>query len=99
MLGRFHLHRVRALERLHSVLLSPVSLYSIKRFAHDVGGWPSPRAARCSAKALSDLATEDAVFTCDVGLPTEWAARYLAMNGKRRLMGSFWHDSIANAMA
>jgi pyruvate dehydrogenase (quinone) len=28
-----------------------------------------------------------------------WAARYLAMNGKRRLMGSFWHGSIANAMA
>ena len=51
------------------------------------------------AKALSDLAAEDAVFTCDVGLPTVWAARYLAMNGKRRLMGSFWHGSMANAMA
>jgi pyruvate dehydrogenase (quinone) len=36
------------------------------------------------AKAISDLATEDAVFTCDVGLPTVWAARYLAMNGNRR---------------
>jgi pyruvate dehydrogenase (quinone) len=41
------------------------------------------------AKALSDLAAEDAVFTCDVGLPTVWAARYLTMNGKRRLIGSF----------
>ena len=51
------------------------------------------------AKALSDLAAEDAVFTCDVGLPTVWAARYLAMNGKRRLIGSFWHGSMANAMA
>ncbi|MDB5350424.1 MAG: poxB [Planctomycetota bacterium] len=51
------------------------------------------------AKALSDLAKEDAVFTCDVGLPTVWAARYLAMNGKRRLMSSFWHGSMANAMA
>jgi pyruvate dehydrogenase (quinone) len=50
------------------------------------------------AKALSDRATEDAVFTCDVGLPTVWAARYLAMNGKRRLIGSFWHGSMANAM-
>jgi pyruvate dehydrogenase (quinone) len=39
------------------------------------------------------------VFTCDVGLPTVWAARYLAMNGKRRLLGSFWHGSMANAMA
>jgi pyruvate dehydrogenase (quinone) len=51
------------------------------------------------AKAISDHASGDAVFTCDVGLPTVWAARYLAMNGKRRLLGSFWHGSMANAMA
>jgi pyruvate dehydrogenase (quinone) len=51
------------------------------------------------AKAISDQAAVDAVFTCDVGLPTVWAARYLTMNGKRRLMGSFWHGSMANAMA
>jgi pyruvate dehydrogenase (quinone) len=51
------------------------------------------------AKAISDQAAADAVFTCDVGLPTVWAARYLAMNGKRRLIGSFWHGSMANAMA
>jgi pyruvate dehydrogenase (quinone) len=50
------------------------------------------------AKAINDQASEDAVFTCDVGLPTVWAARYLAMNGKRRLLGSFWHGSMANAM-
>jgi pyruvate dehydrogenase (quinone) len=51
------------------------------------------------ARAISDHAAADAVFTCDVGLPTVWAARYLAMNGKRRLIGSFWHGSMANAMA
>src|SRR6202522_2816645 len=51
------------------------------------------------AKAISDQAAADAIFTCDVGLPTVWAARYLAMNGKRRLLGSFWHGSMANAMA
>lgn len=51
------------------------------------------------AKALSDSASQDAIFTADVGLPTVWAARYLAMNGKRRLIGSFWHGSMANAMA
>jgi pyruvate dehydrogenase (quinone) len=51
------------------------------------------------AKALSDQAAEDAIFTCDVGLPTVWGARYLAMNGRRRLLGSFWHGSMANAMA
>jgi pyruvate dehydrogenase (quinone) len=37
-------------------------------------------------------------FTADVGTPTVWAARYLAMNGKRRLIGSFNHGSMANAM-
>lgn len=50
-------------------------------------------------KVISDMAADDAVFTCDVGLPTVWAARYLAMNGRRRLLGSFWHGSMANAMA
>ncbi len=50
------------------------------------------------ALALSELADDDAIFTCDVGLPTVWAARYLAMNGKRRLIGSFWHGSMANGM-
>jgi pyruvate dehydrogenase (quinone) len=50
------------------------------------------------ARVVSELASDDAIFTCDVGLPTVWAARYLAMNGKRRLLGSFWHGSMANAM-
>ena len=50
------------------------------------------------AKMVSDLASDDAVFTCDVGEPTVWAARYLKMNGKRRLLGSFLHGSMANAM-
>src|ERR1700737_2322842 len=51
------------------------------------------------AKAISDHAAKDAVFTCDVGPPTVWAARYLTMNGSRRLIGSFWHGSMANALA
>jgi pyruvate dehydrogenase (quinone) len=49
-------------------------------------------------KLLHELAAEDAVFTCDVGTPTIWAARYLRMNGKRRLLGSFTHGSMANAL-
>ena len=49
-------------------------------------------------KLLDELAAEDAVFTCDVGTPTVWAARYLRMNGKRRLLGSFTHGSMANAL-
>jgi len=50
------------------------------------------------ARLLDELAAQDAVFTCDVGTPTIWAARYLKMNGKRRLVGSFTHGSMANAM-
>lgn len=49
-------------------------------------------------KVVSDLAAEDAVLTCDVGTPTLWAARYLRMNGKRRLLGSFNHGTMANAL-
>ena len=49
-------------------------------------------------RVLSELANEDAAFTADVGLPTVWSARYLAMSDKRRLIGSFWHGSMANAM-
>ena len=51
------------------------------------------------ARLLSDEASDDAVFTADVGTPTIWAARYLAMNGRRRLVGSWVHGSMANAMA
>jgi pyruvate dehydrogenase (quinone) len=50
------------------------------------------------AKAINELAAKDAIFTCDVGTPTIWAARYLAMNGKRRLLGSFSHGSMASAL-
>jgi pyruvate dehydrogenase (quinone) len=50
------------------------------------------------ARVLDQLAADDAVFSCDVGTPVIWAARYLRMNGKRRLMGSFNHGSMANAL-
>ncbi|MES1249241.1 MAG: thiamine pyrophosphate-dependent enzyme, partial [Chitinophaga rupis] len=47
---------------------------------------------------LSRQAADDAIFTCDVGTPTVWAARYLKMKKGRRLLGSFNHGSMANAM-
>jgi pyruvate dehydrogenase (quinone) len=50
------------------------------------------------AKSVDELAADDAIFSCDVGTPTVWAARYLTMNGKRRLLGSFNHGSMANAL-
>lgn len=50
------------------------------------------------ARLLSDKASDDAVFTADVGTCTVWAARYIKMNGQRRLIGSLAHGSMANAM-
>jgi pyruvate dehydrogenase (quinone) len=49
-------------------------------------------------RVLDELAATDAIFSCDVGTPTIWAARYLTMNGQRRLLGSFNHRSMANAL-
>ena len=49
-------------------------------------------------RVLDELAAQDAIFSCDVGTPTIWAARYLTMNGTRRLLGSFNHGSMANAL-
>jgi pyruvate dehydrogenase (quinone) len=50
------------------------------------------------ARLVSELAAEDAIFTCDVGTPIIWTARYIKVNGKRRIIGSFNHGSMANAM-
>src|SRR5260370_953742 len=50
------------------------------------------------ARVLDQLAAEDAIFTCDVGTPTIWAARYLTMSGNRRLLASFTHGSMPNAL-
>ncbi|ONH26626.1 ubiquinone-dependent pyruvate dehydrogenase [Pseudofrankia asymbiotica] len=50
------------------------------------------------AATIDRLAAADAVFTADVGTPSIWAARYLHMNGARRLIGSFNHGSMANAL-
>ena len=58
----------------------------------------SPVHPQYVARLINEVAAEDAVFTCDVGTPTIWASRYLQMNGRRRLMGSFTHGSMANAI-
>jgi pyruvate dehydrogenase (quinone) len=49
-------------------------------------------------RLLDQGAADDAVFVPDVGSPVMWAARHLTMNGKRRLIGSFTHGSMANAL-
>lgn len=58
----------------------------------------APLHPQFAAATIDRLATEDAVFLADVGTPTVWAARYLTMNGKRRLVGSFNHGTMANAL-
>jgi pyruvate dehydrogenase (quinone) len=50
------------------------------------------------ARVLSEICAPDAVFTVDVGTPCIWSARYLKMNGQRRVLGSFNHGSMANAL-
>ena len=49
-------------------------------------------------KVLNELASEDAIFTVDVGTPSIWAARYLHFNGDRRMLGSWSHGSMAGAL-
>jgi pyruvate dehydrogenase (quinone) len=49
-------------------------------------------------RIVSERAASDAIFTCDVGTPTVWAARYLKLSSQRRLLGSFNHGSMANAL-
>jgi pyruvate dehydrogenase (quinone) len=58
----------------------------------------SPLHPQAVTAAIDRLAAADAVFTVDVGTPCIWAARYLRMNGRRRLIGSFSHGSMANAL-
>ncbi|MFG2917757.1 pyruvate dehydrogenase [Kitasatospora sp. NPDC048298] len=50
------------------------------------------------ASVLDEVAAEDAVFTVDTGMNNVWAARYLQPNGRRRVIGSFLHGSMANAL-
>ena len=58
----------------------------------------SPLHPQYVAATIDRLAAADAIFTADVGTPCIWAARYLHMNGTRRLVGSFNHGSMANAL-
>jgi pyruvate dehydrogenase (quinone) len=65
-------------------------------FANDDG--KQPIHPQYVARLIDELAAKDAVFTADVGTPVIWAARYLRMTKGRRLIGSFTHGSMANAM-
>jgi pyruvate dehydrogenase (quinone) len=67
------------------------------RLAHDRGS-DAQLHPQFVADAIDRLAAPDAIFTADVGTPCIWAARYLNMNGRRQLIGSFNHGSMANAL-
>jgi pyruvate dehydrogenase (quinone) len=69
----------------------------LDKLAHDRRN-ESPLHPQYVAATIDRLAAADAVFTADVGTPCIWAARYLKMNGTRRLIGSFNHGSMANAL-
>ena len=51
-----------------------------------------------AASILDELAADDAVFTVDTGMCNVWAARYITPNGRRRVIGSFLHGTMANAL-
>jgi pyruvate dehydrogenase (quinone) len=69
----------------------------LDRLATDRGN-TAPLHPQHLAATVDRLAADDTIFTADVGTPCIWAARYLRMNGSRRLIGSFNHGSMANAL-
>ncbi|OYO24689.1 pyruvate oxidase [Enemella dayhoffiae] len=51
-----------------------------------------------AASVLDQVAADDAVFAADTGMCNVWSARYINPLGSRRLLGSFLHGSMANAL-
>src|ERR1700743_2906340 len=50
------------------------------------------------ASAIDKIAAADAIFTVDTGMSCVWGSRYINATGKRKMLGSFNHGSMANAM-
>ncbi len=70
---------------------------SVDAYTHDVDHLV-PIHPEYLAALVDELAADDAIFTADTGMCCTWAARYLTPNGRRRLIGSFVHGSMANAL-
>ncbi len=51
-----------------------------------------------AASLLDEIAADDAIFTADTGMCNVWTARYINPLGTRRLIGSYLHGSMANAL-
>lgn len=80
------------LKRHEKVMTKVVGAYTRKVEKH------RPIHPEYAAVQLDEAAGPDTVFTVDTGMNNVWAARYLTPNGRRRVIGSFIHGSMANAL-
>lgn len=85
-----------------SFLRAQLSLYDtvkhhLQTYVHDEGT-ENAISPEFVASSINDLAGDDAIFTVDTGMCCVWGARYIQATGKRRMLGSFNHGSMANAM-
>ena len=71
--------------------------HAVSAYTHDVEHH-LPIHPEYAVRILDEVASEDAVFTVDTGMNNVWAARYVTPNGRRRVIGSFLHGSMANAL-
>ena len=83
---------LRAAQKLHDEARRKLDIY----VRHS--GGQSPVHPEFVAATLDRLASEEAIFIPDTGMSTVWACRYLQMSAGRRLIGSFNHGSMANAL-
>lgn len=80
------------LHRHEKALSSVVAAYT-----HDVDQH-IPIHPEYAAALLDEQAADDAIITSDTGMCNVWTARYITPNGRRRILGSFKHGSMANAL-
>ena len=85
-------HFLDAVVKHHHAMVKGIQTY-VEHEGHGEGLRPE-----MVATALSDLAEDDAVFTVDTGMCNVWGARYLQMKPGRRILASFSHGSMANAL-
>jgi pyruvate dehydrogenase (quinone) len=79
--------------RRHAAALEHV----VSAYTHDITN-RAPIHPEYVASVLDELADDDTVFTVDTGMCNVWAARYLTPNGRRRVIGSWRHGTMANAL-
>ncbi len=83
---------VDAMLRKHKEAVRRLNVY-VNHVGQRTPMHPEPVAA-----ALSEIAAEDAIFTADTGMCNVWSSRYIRATKNRRLIGSFTHGSMANAL-